>query len=450
MTTTQQGTSTDLQVSTGPTSPSRSSVRAAPRRPGLVTIFPWSAEQAPATWRVSKAEVVGRSTDCDIRLKDPAVSRRHAQLVPADGGLRITDLGSNHGTFADGCPVGADGVFARYGTVLRAGGTLLLVCEDVGAYSAPMRRVAASFLGLPRDVIGGPELCRVWQQAASVATLSHPVLILGETGSGKEAVARMIHAMRPTPGPFVALNLAAIPEGLFESELFGHVRGAFTGATMSRAGALREASEGVLFVDEVADLRSDLQVKLLRALDDMKVRPLGSDQDVQVNVRLVAATSRDLRNLCAEGAFRTDLYYRLSGIVIDVPPLRERRSDILGLASSFLQQECAPLQLSVRAAENLVLAPWQGNVRELRYAIARASVQALAAGSTEIVPEHLLGLDSLEPPTTSRLTREAVEAAIANAGGNASRAAKSLGVSRSTLYNALKHRDGNSKDARAK
>jgi two-component system NtrC family response regulator len=314
----------------------------------------------------------------------------------------------------------------------------LLVSEDVTPFADPMRRISASFLSLQQDVIAGPELRRVWQQAAQVAALTHPVLILGESGSGKEAVARMIHAMRESPGPFVALNVAAIPEGLFESELFGHVRGAFTGANAARSGAFLQASGGVLFIDEVGDLRPDLQGKLLRALDQMSVRPLGGDRDVPVTARVVAATSHDLKQRCAEGGFRLDLYYRLSGIVIEVPPLRERRTDILALAHSFLQQERTRLRLSPGAAEALLLASWRGNVRELHHVVARASVNAISAGCDEILVEHVPELELLAADDDTRLSVATIEAALAEALGNASQAAKKLGVSRSTLYNVLK------------
>jgi len=237
-------------------------------------------------------------------------------------------------------------------------------------------------------------------------------------------------------GPFVALNIAAIPEGLFESELFGHVRGAFTGAVGMRLGAFREAIGGVLFLDEVADLALDLQVKLLRALDQMTVRPLGSSEDVPVDVRVVAATSRDIKDACSRGSFREDLYYRLAGIVIDVPPLRERRDDIVALALSMLKAEGDKFRLSALAAEALSLASWEGNVRELHHAITQASVRALSSERSKILPTDLPDLGALHPH--SQKTPGRVEAAVRNAGGNVSHAAKALGVSRATLYNLFK------------
>ena len=435
-----EGTTNDsFASSTAPATPGiRCEQRATRGRAGLVAIYPFDSERALAAWKVGKSMLVGRARDADIVLADGSVSRRHARLTAIEGGVRVEDLGSQHGTFVDGKAVCAGGAVARAGAVLRAGSTLLLVSDDVDAHAAPMRRIAAGFLGVPHDVIGGHALAAVWQQAAHVAGLTHPVLILGESGSGKEAVARLIHAMRATPGPFVALNITAIPDALFESELFGHVRGSFTGAVSDRAGAFQQASGGVLFIDEVADLRPDLQVKLLRAIDQMCVRPLGSNKDLVVRARVVAATSQDLRQACADGRFRLDLYYRLSGIVLEIPPLRERPVDILALASCFLKQESATLTLSARAAEALVLARWRGNVRELYYAIARASVHAFTSGGSEVLPEHLPDLDAFDVHEEGPLTLEVVAAAIADARGNASQAAKALGVSRSTLYNILK------------
>jgi len=433
------GTTNSCESTTAPASPAfRADSRPKPRNLGLLAIYPREVERLPETWRVRERLLLGRARDAQVMLADEAVSRRHAELEPAQAGLRVADLGSNHGTFVDGEAVGREGRVVHEGSLVRAGNTLLLVVDDVNVHAVPMRRIAADYLGLARDVIGGPLLCKVWQNAAHVADLAHPVLILGETGSGKEAVARLVHAMRATPGPFVALNLAAIPEGLFESELFGHVRGSFTGAHGPRAGALREATGGVLFIDEVADLRLDLQAKLLRAIDQMSVRPLGASGDVKISTRVIAATSQDPRKACAEGRFREDLYYRLSGVVLEVPPLRERRADIPAMAAFFLARECPELRLSVRAAETLALAHWRGNVRELYHAMARASVVARSSGSTEVLPEHLPELDVFEAPDETPLTPDAIELALQGAGGNASVAARTLGVSRSTLYNVLK------------
>lgn len=408
------------------------------RRPGVVRIFPLSLVDVPVAWELGKTASIGRNRDVVVRLDDGQVSRKHAELGLVESGIRVRDLASRHGTFVNGQPTEPAGTLARFGSVIRVGDTLLLVVEDARPYAAPLRRIAGAFLGIQRDVIAGPVLWESWQQASRVAALPHPVLVQGESGSGKEAIARLLYAARETKGAFVALNVAAIPDGLFESELFGHVRGAFTGAVSARLGAFREALGGVLFLDEVADLALDLQVKLLRAIDQMAVRPLGSREDVPVETRLVAATSRDLRDACARGRFRLDLYYRLAGIVIEVPPLRKRRDDVIALALTMLEAEAAKLELSVEAAETLVLAAWEGNVRQLHHAITQAAVSALAANRRRIFREDLPELDAAEALEPSSRSRVQVEAAVRTASGNVSHAAKALGISRATLYNVFK------------
>jgi DNA-binding NtrC family response regulator len=292
-------------------------------------------------------------------------------------------------------------------------------------------------LGLPRGLIAGPTSSEVWDQATRCATFQHPVLVLGESGSGKENVARLVHCARGVARPFVGINAAALPSSLFEAELFGHERGAFTGASVARPGAFREAHDGVLFLDEIADMSLDAQVKLLRALDLKTVRPLGSSRDVPVNVQVVAATSQDLAGACAEGRFRSDLYYRLAGVVIRVPPLRERRDEVLLLAATMLADDARGLSLSCDAAEALTLGSWDGNVRELRSALVAASDRVVTRGRGQITREDL-------PPIAraitegGELTEARIRQAMSGARGVASRAAEVLGVSRSTFYNACR------------
>ncbi len=410
------------------------------KQPGLVQIFPRALNEAPHCWPLRKQSItLGRGSEADIQVDDPSVSRMHVQLELLDDGARVTDLESRHGTFVEALPLRAASRKAPFGSIIRVGRTLLLLVPHVSPYALPPQRIAGSALGTQRDVVGGPALSEAWQQARQVGALAHPVLILGESGSGKEAVARLVHRSRSEPGPFVALNIAAIPDGLFESELFGHVKGAFTGASAPHVGAFREASGGVLFLDEVADLRRDLQPKLLRAIDQMRVRPLGSKDDVPVQVRVVAATSRDLQEACARGEFRLDLYYRLAGIVIRLPPLRERRDEIIMLALQMLAQDHPELELATTTVEALAVARWEGNVRQLQHALTHAAVRAQTSGSNKILPEHLPELTGTgERPAEAPIDADAIRAALAAADGNASRAAKALGISRATLYNILK------------
>jgi two-component system response regulator HydG len=271
-----------------------------------------------------------------------------------------------------------------------------------------------------------------------------PVVVLGESGSGKEVVARALHANGPRrERPFVAVNVAALPAELLESELFGHVRGAFTGATSDRQGLLEAADGGTLFLDEIAEMPLPLQAKLLRALQEGEVRRVGETRTFGVDVRFVCATHRDLRRLVAEGAFREDLYYRLHVLVVRVPPLRERREDVLPLARALLRAQRRPAAGLSREAEEVLLAhAWPGNVRELENAMLHAT--ALARGGA-VRPEHLP--DELTAParppapaarTLAEVERDHVLATLEACGGSPVEAAKRLGIGRNTLWRKLR------------
>ncbi len=426
-----QSESTSETESTAVREPEPGAPKKVPR-PGLVELFPGSPDGAPPTFPVSGTMIIGRGGQGDIRLADDQVSRRHASVERRATGLFVRDLESRHGTFVNGAPVPSDGVLAPPGAVLRAGETLFLVVDDAALYAHAPRRLKASFLDARHDVVAGPSLIRTWDHATRAAALRHPVLIEGESGSGKETIARLIHAGANRQSPFVAVNVAAIPEALFESELFGHERGAFTGATAATTGAFRDASGGVLFLDEVGELRLDLQVKLLRAIDQKRVRPVGSRVEHPTDTRVVAATNRDLEAEAAAGTFRLDLYHRLAGIVIRVPPLRDRRDEILLQARALLLSDGPNLSLTAGAAERLALGRWSGNARELSHALGQASLAALSANRREILCDDLppLADTGVGQPTVARL-----QAVMREANGNATLAAKTLGVSRATLYN---------------
>jgi transcriptional regulator of acetoin/glycerol metabolism len=404
-------------------------------RPGLVQIFPRSTRAIATVFRVAGSAMLGRGEAVGIRVPDARVSRNHARLESRPSGIGVFDLGSRHGSRVAGRSVGSEGTLASFDSVVRFGDTLCLVVRDVERYRVTPRRISGAALGMPSDVLAGPLLADVWDRATRVAALSAPVLLLGESGTGKEILARLIHRATAHLGPFVGINVAAIPEALFESELFGHDRGAFTGAMHARTGAFREAAGGILFLDEVGELRLDLQAKLLRAVDLQSVRPLGSDRDVPVSVRLVTATSVDLAAACDAGKFRADLYYRLQGVTLRVPPLRERPDDVLLLAESILEDEGARARLSTDAAEKLSLARWEGNTRALRSAVVQGLASALSAGSSELRAEHL---PALETASEGPLSEEDVRAAMVTASGIASQAALSLGVSRTTFYKLCK------------
>jgi transcriptional regulator of acetoin/glycerol metabolism len=408
--------------------------RSARRSLGLVQLHPPIDGKV---WPLGKQTRLGRGADCAIRVEDAAVSRLHARVRLEGTKAVLEDAGSRFGTHVDGVPVQDGQRAVAVGGVVRLGQTLLLLVEDPERYRTPPRRLAADFIGLPHDVFAGPATWEDWQATMVASALEHPVLIMGESGTGKEVLARLLHVSRPQPSQFVALNLAAIPAGLFEAELFGCTRGAFTGASHARPGAFREANGGTLFLDEIGELSPELQVKLLRALETNSVRPLGATGDVAVRTRVVAATNRDLQRAVDTGSFRADLFYRLCTLVVRSKPLRERRDEILFLARVLLERECPGVGMTVETAEQLLLRPWAGNLRELRHVVVRAALSCRARTSETLEPDDLPAppLGGHLEDTPLQLSEEGLRQALVKASGNARRAAEFLGVSRATLYN---------------
>jgi two-component system response regulator AtoC len=284
-----------------------------------------------------------------------------------------------------------------------------------------------------------------------VARSEATVLITGESGTGKEIVARTLHAHGPHPaGPFLVTNLGAIPRQLLESELFGHLRGAFTGAVADRKGLLLRATGGSLFLDEVADMPLDVQAKLLRALQQRSLRALGQREEVPFNARIIAATSRDLEQEVAAGRFRQDLYFRLNVIQLVVPPLRERGHDVLLLAQHFIQRESSALRpvvgLTPGAARALLAYRWPGNVRELEHCIVSAAACARYDHITAPdLPERVRGQEALAPErdvndliSLRELERQHILEVLRSVGGNKALTSRRLGLDRKTLYRKLK------------
>lgn len=289
------------------------------------------------------------------------------------------------------------------------------------------------------------------RRAEAAARSDVPVLVHGESGSGKEVLARHVHACSPRrAGPFVPVNAAALPFHLLESELFGHERGAFTGADRARLGMFREADGGTLLIDELGDLPRPLQAKLLRVLQEGEVRPVGASRVVPVDVRLVAATHRDLRELVAAGTFREDLFYRVSVFTVEAPPLRERRDDVVPLAVHFLRLHSAEERegawLTDEAEHALLASEWPGNVRELENACRHALV--LRPPGRPVGVEHLppaLGRPASDRAASgalwsarSALERELILGALEAVDGNRTRAARRLGISRQALHQQLR------------
>jgi two-component system NtrC family response regulator len=297
------------------------------------------------------------------------------------------------------------------------------------------------------------EMQSVFSTMRKVASSDASILVQGESGTGKELVARAIHAMSPRKdGPFVPINCGAIPETLLESELFGHEKGAFTGAHAQVQGKVEYAQNGTLFLDEIGELSALLQVKLLRFLQDKTIQRVGGREDVVVNTRILAATNKDLAKEIGEGKFREDLYYRLGVVLIKVPALRERKGDIIVLATYFLKRYCDVYNKRIRgfnaaAIEIMESYPWPGNIRELENKIQRSAL--LSEGP--MIEPHDLGFESVPPiqrtinpeiktlkEAKERLEREMVVSALDRFDGNIAKAAEELGISRPTLYDIMK------------
>ncbi len=294
----------------------------------------------------------------------------------------------------------------------------------------------------PYELVGrDPRMVEIFKTVGRVAQSRTTVVIRGESGTGKELIARAIHAGSPLAGePFVAVNCTALPASLLESELFGHVRGAFTGATADRRGRFAAAGSGTIFLDEVGDTQLEFQAKLLRVLQEREYFPVGADKPAHTDARVIAATHRHLETLVADGRFREDLYYRLRVVEIVVPPLRERPADVPVIAERLVARVCRtlgkpPHVISVEAMDALLAHPWPGNVRELENTVTRAVV---AATGDVIRPEHLGLAAPAAGAAPERVTLEDAERVqvvrvLTSTGWNKSRAAELLGVSRPRL-----------------
>jgi two-component system, NtrC family, response regulator len=274
-----------------------------------------------------------------------------------------------------------------------------------------------------------------------------PVLVIGESGTGKELAARAIHRLSARKkGPFIPINCGAIPENLLESELFGHEKGAFTGAHIQRKGRVESAQGGTLFLDEIGELSPTLQVKLLRYLQEQKIERVGGREEISVDARVMAATNRNLQKAMKAGKFREDLYYRLGVVVVALPPLREREEDILLLATSFLHRFAEESKRKINgfsktAVRSLESYPWPGNIREMENRIRRAVIMAEGVKITprDLELETMLGRQEAKTLKDAReeVEREIVQEALHRNNGNMTRAAEALGVSRPTLYELL-------------
>jgi transcriptional regulator with PAS, ATPase and Fis domain len=408
-----------------------------PRRPApkLGVFLIRGATTRPAR-PVSRPLVVGRDLDCDVCIEDNRISKQHVRLSPLGESLEIKDLGSRNGTFVNGAAIDDRPTIVRPGGVIRLGRALLVVLADVGPWLTTSDPVDAS-------IVGGPRVQALARRLSATASASSgPILVEGESGTGKELFAALAHRASGRAGELVALNCAALPRDLVEAELFGHARGAFSGAERARLGLFRRADRGTLFLDELGELPLAMQAKLLRVLEDGVVRAVGEDREVHVDVRLVAATNRALEAAVESGAFREDLFHRLAAHRFAVPPLRARIEDLPLLASHFLGADAD--RLSVTAMERLVLHRWPGNVRELRNALLAARIAAHTEHSESIEPEHLpLAAPSASPFTegpsmADALLRERLVTALSLREGNVSLVAKDLEMRRQAVYDHMK------------
>jgi DNA-binding NtrC family response regulator len=394
--------------------------------------------------------VLGTDATADLVLTDPYVSRLHARIEVDARGHVLRDLGSRNGTHVSGVHL-REGRLGD-GATFTLGSTCVVRFRLIEQpFSIPVPR-EDRFEGLIGRSLAMKELFAVCDR---VAPTDAPVLLLGETGTGKELVARAVHARsRRRDRPFVVIDCAALSPTLVESELFGHEKGAFTSAVNAHAGAFERADGGTVFLDELGELPADLQPKLLRCLETGEVRRLGGEKTITVDVRVVAATNRDLAEMVAENRFRSDLYYRLAVVQVTVPALRDRREDIAALARHFADETSERGKRSTaddlaldRVLADLADHSWPGNVRELRNLVERALIlsdgELLASGTPK--PLGAAVAEAVQRPQTLREARAAADRAYLDAvlrqtDGDLDRAAAIAGIHRKSLERLLRER----------
>jgi transcriptional regulator with PAS, ATPase and Fis domain len=422
--------------------------------------------------------VIGSSPECDLVVTDPRISRRHCELRITEKGVLLRDLGSKNGTLVQGVPIIE--VLLPPSIPVMVGGSQLVVAPSGAPSVLPLS--GSSRFG---DALGQSLAMRaLFAKLERAAPTDETILLLGESGTGKEVLARAIHASsRRSSGPFVVIDCGSIAPNLVEGELFGYVRGAFTGAAGSQAGLLEQANGGTLFIDELGELPNELQPKLLRALESRQVRRLGASDYKPFDARVVAATHRNLRARIAEGLFREDLYYRLAVVEVHVPALRERKDDIPLLIERFLAGRDPPRALADLPPQTVSLLSaydWPGNVRELRNTVARlvlfpelleelvgtgrpaSAAPAVREAPRGAAPEEMGGakreglkdadeaklgrLLDLSLPQAREVVMEEFERSylavkLRHHGGNISRAADAMGVSRQLVHRLIDRYD---------
>lgn len=417
---------------------------------------------APKTWQATTSRcTIGAHPSNDLVLEDDTVSGFHCEVVVDASGVQLHDTQSRNGTFVDGLKI-AD-VWLHDGCIVHVGRSVMrfrLLSEDVSVSLSNKERFSG--------IVGRSTVMReVFAILERCAVTSSTVLIEGETGTGKEAVAMAIHESSSRGGgPFVVVDCSSIPANLVESELFGHERGAFTGAVATRLGAFEQANRGTIFLDELGELPSEMQPKLLRVLEQRTIQKIGGNKRIPIDVRVVAATNRTLRSEVNSGQFRSDLFYRLAVINLRLPPLRERRDDIPLLVSEFLDQMRASQEdrdriMSPEFLRRMQSAEWQGNVRELRNYVERVLVLGgdvpidIVGGAVSRTP---MGIFSFDPEVgyaearthaIADFERSYLKQLLDHNQGNVSKAARAAGVDRVYLHRLLRRHGIRSDESKA-
>ena len=392
-------------------------------------------------WDIPSYVNIGSDESCAVCLSTPFLEPRHARLEVKDTHLTIKDMRSQTGTFVNGAQV------------------LEAILKDGDVISFGLLDFVIHDLSLKQTEFPVSSRCETWnaqlKSLRSVSKTKYPVLILGPSGSGKDVIAHGLHETSDTnKAPFVSVNCSALTETLVESELFGHVKGSFTGAIADRKGAFESARGGTLFLDEIGDLPYGLQAKLLRALENNEIRPVGSDRSVKTNVRIIAATHQNLYQKIREGSFRSDLFYRLNVITLEAPALKDRLEDFEELLYSFARQ--MKVRFSYNAIQSLKKHDWPGNIRELRNVVARASAlypkeyieekhidlllnkkERLAHAQTGVA--YASNTDSGQMSVIKEIEKQMILKRLAANNGNQKRTAVDLGMPKSTLHDRIRH-----------
>jgi len=423
----------------------RSRKKSKPANPaGLLQFYPLGQPPTMRFFALGRGETdIGRSESCGIYIEDEQMSRKHALVGRSGEGWQVADCDSTNGVLVNDRRTSSCLLYG--GEMIRIGNTFFRFFKEGTAASDQAHPVRTG------GMVGGPALDELRELLDRAAQGNLTVLLIGETGTGKEVAAERLHRRGARhEGPFVPVNCGAIPADLVESELFGHVKGAFSGATVDQMGLIREAEGGTLFLDEIGELSLKSQVKLLRVLQDHRVRPVGGTRAIRVDIRVVCATNQDLGVLVTEGKFRQDLYARIAEFVIQLPSLRQRAEDIPLLVQHFIEKHDAGRRsVPVDVMGELCYRRWSSNIRQLENAVRRALL--VAHDAPELQVEHFpareedaeAGERTTGPSPAARSFADdpmaiQLDEALRQHAGDVERAAEQLGISRSQLYRRAK------------